>query len=210
MMSIEQNGQCKDIVNVNEMVLIQSIILSKKLTISAYTKKDIEIHPKIKKCKFVPDLNSMNLQVSLLKGLVILQGFIKGKLICDGSIIDTITLPFQHELICEEVCPGDEYKTTPPILEGVLEPQCIYEERGCGIIILKAIFSLQLTVIREKIGKVSVTILGDINEDRCNNEHFKVNSPVCEKNHIEYVEPECCDCHEKKPKSLLGNYMSYD
>jgi hypothetical protein len=151
----------------NEAVLIQSVICTKKVKLIAFAKTKIKkIHSR--DIQFIPDLSSIQINTTLLRDLIVIQGFVKGSVIIDGRCVKKITLSFQEEVPCEGACPGDVLKHTNPILEGVLPPQVIPNDDCEGnSIIFKVIFSIQVTVIREKLGKISVTIIGDINENRC-------------------------------------------
>jgi hypothetical protein len=151
----------------NETVLIQSIICSKKVKLIAFAKTKLK---KIssRDIQFIPDPSSIQITTTLLKDLIVIQGFVKGSVIVDGRFVKKVTLSFQEEVICEGACPGDELKHTKPILEGILPPQVIPNEDHDGhFVLFKAIFSIQVTVVREKIGTICVTIIGDINEERC-------------------------------------------
>nr|WP_263327324.1 hypothetical protein [Neobacillus sp. Marseille-Q6967] len=151
----------------NEAILIQSVICSKKVKLIAQANTCLK-KLKNKNVQFIPELSSVQITGTLLKDLVVIQGFIKGVVIVDGKCVKKITLSFQEEVICEGACPGDTLKLTTPILEGTLPPQVIPNHGHEGsTVVVKVILSVQATVVREKIGTVSVTIIGDINEDCC-------------------------------------------
>ncbi|UOE57353.1 hypothetical protein LIT38_10360 [Bacillus sp. CMF12] len=151
----------------NEAVLIQSVICSKKVKLIAYVNTSLR-KTECTNIQFIPDLTTIQINGTLMKDLIIIQGFIKGSVIVDGKCVKKTTLSFQEEVMCENICPGDTLKHTTPVLEGVLPPQVIpHEGHEGGRIVFKAIFSIQATVIREKLGTISVSIIGDINENRC-------------------------------------------
>lgn len=152
----------------NEPVLIQSVICAKEVKLVAHTKTDLKVD-NCSQIQFVPDLITTEIQGTLLHDLIILQGFIKGSIIVNNQCIKKITLPFQEEIKCDGVCPGDTLKQTTPTLKGVVPPQIIpCEEDSYSYVVFKVILGLQITVIREKIGTVAVTIIGDVDENRCN------------------------------------------
>jgi hypothetical protein len=178
----------------NEAVLIQSVICSKKIRLIAHTSTNL---PKIKNkhIQFVPDLLSVQINGTLLKDLIVIQGFIKGSVVIDGKCVKKITLLFQEEVVCEGVCPGDILKQTNPILEGVVPPQIIiHEGQHDGIVVFKVILSIQATVVREKIATISVTIIGDVNENRCQPPFNPTSVITCE---VEKEPCECCHYHDK-------------
>lgn len=179
----------------NETVLIQSVICSKKVKLIAFAKTKIK---KIKSMdiQFIPDLSSIQITTTLLKGLIVIQGFVKGSVIVDGRFVKKITLSFQEEVICEGACPGDELKHTKPILEGILPAIVIPNEDHDGHFVqFKVIFSIQVTVIREKIGTISVTIIGDLNEDRCKHQTSTIAVIPFEMEKEMKDESESHDCH---------------
>ncbi|WP_227938076.1 hypothetical protein [Alkalihalobacillus deserti] len=157
----------KDASLTNEAVLIQSVICSKKVKLIAHTKTTLK-RIKSGNSQFIPEVSSIQINATLLKDLIVIQGFIKGSIIVDGKLVKNTTLPFQEEIFCDGICPGDVLKHTSPSLEGVLPPQFIPHEghEGCNIV-FKVILSIQATVVREKLGTINVTIIGDINENRC-------------------------------------------
>lgn len=187
----KQNEACLK----NETVLIQSIICSKKVKLIAFAKTKLK---KINSMdiQFIPDPSSIQITTTLLKGLIVIQGFVKGSVIVDGRFVKKITLSFQEEVICEGACPGDELKHTKPILEGILPPQVIPNEDHDGHFVqFKVIFSIQITVIREKIGTISVTIIGDVNEDRCKHQTSTTAVIPFEMEKAIQDEKESHDCH---------------
>ncbi|WP_368504231.1 hypothetical protein AB3N04_19600 [Alkalihalophilus sp. As8PL] len=164
----QNNNKCiNEIGLTNEPVLIQSVICSKEVKLIAYTKTNLKVkdHDQI---QFVPDLKTTEITGTLLHDLIILQGFIKGSILVNNRCIKQITLAFQEEICCEDVCPGDTLKKTSPLLKGIVPPQIIpCEEAGYSQVIFKVILGIQITVIREKIGKVAVTIIGDVDKNGC-------------------------------------------
>lgn len=152
-----------------ETVLIQSVLCSKKVQLAASVKTELmkeafhNMH-----VKFIPDPHSIKIAHFLMKDLIIIQGSIDGDLILNNHHHSKITLLFQDEIACDGVCPGDVLKHTHPILKGVIPPQTVtsLQQNYCTVI-LKVILTAQVTVIREKLGTISVNILDDINEDRC-------------------------------------------
>ncbi|WP_227938071.1 hypothetical protein [Alkalihalobacillus deserti] len=157
----------KDAGMTNEAVLIQSVICSKKVKLIAHANTSLK-RIKSANIQFVPELSSIQINGTLLKELIVIQGFIKGSIIVDGKRVKNTTLSFQEEVFCEGICPGDILKHTNPFLEGVLPPQVLPNEGHEGSnIVFKVILSIQATVIREKLGTISVTIMGDVNENRC-------------------------------------------
>ncbi|APH04280.1 hypothetical protein [Bacillus weihaiensis] len=148
-----------------EAVLIQSVLCSKKSILKAHSKTIL----KNKKChsvQFIPDNSSITIKGTLIKDLVVLQGSILGSLIVNGKHQKNITLFFQEEVTCEGACPGDSLKLTDPFVEAIIPPQVVSDGYH-DVVVLKVILVVQTTVIREKIGKINVTILGDVNENRC-------------------------------------------
>ncbi|MFD2114196.1 hypothetical protein ACFSTH_14850 [Paenibacillus yanchengensis] len=150
----------------NEAVLVQSVLCSKKVNLIAFEHKSLH---KIKKeiIQFIPDLTSIKLNTTLLKDMIIVQGFIVGNIIIDERVVIKTTLSFQEEVICEGVCPGDVVKHTTPVLVGVLPAQVIPGDSTFDDVVFKVVLSTQVTVIREKLGTISVNLMGDINEHRC-------------------------------------------
>jgi len=180
----------KDTCVTNEAVLIQSVVCSKKVKLIAFatTCEERKHHANL---QFVPDLSTTRITGTLLKDLIVIQGHIKGSVIADGRCLKKVNLTFQEEIMCKNICPGDTLKHTEPVLEGVLPPQVIpgvgHEP---GKIVFKIILSIQATVIREKLGTISVQIIGDINENRCNTAQNPAVIIPCE----EHVE-DCNDHH---------------
>ncbi|MGE7636061.1 hypothetical protein ACQKMZ_28595 [Bacillus paramycoides] len=178
----------------NEVVLIQSVVCSKKIRLIAHTNVHVN-KIKDKNIQLIPDPLSVKIDGTLLTDLIVIQGFIKGRVIIDGKCIEKITLQFQEEVICEGVCSGDKLKHTNPILEGILPPQIIpQEEYQNDCIVFKVILSIQATVIREKLGTIAVSIIGDINENRCQPQFNPTSVITCE------VEKEPCECHHRNHK----------
>ncbi|MCM3735300.1 hypothetical protein M3215_05580 [Bacillus cytotoxicus] len=180
----------------NEAVLIQSVVCSKKIRLIAHSNACVR-RIKNKNIQFVPDLMSIKLTGTLLKDLIVIQGSIKGSIVIDGKCLQKITLLFQDETVCEDVCPGDILKHTDPILEGVLPPQVILEEEHHdNCVVFKVILSIQATVVREKLATISVSIIGDINENRCQPQFTPTSIITCEVPRKSCEVPrEPCECH---------------
>ncbi len=150
-----------------ETILIQSVICSKEIRLVASAKTNL-VHNHDMNIRFVPDQHNIKITGYLLKDFIVLQGSVQGDIIINHECYTRVTLLFQEEIVCEGVCPGDVLSHTEPILEGVIPPQCIMGDGGQkNTIIFKVILSTQVTVVREKIGKISINIIGDVNEDRC-------------------------------------------
>ncbi|MBT2740983.1 hypothetical protein [Bacillus sp. ISL-77] len=175
----------------NEAILIQSVICSNKVKLIAHVNTSIK-KVKGKNIQFVPDLSSIKITGTLLKDLIVIQGFIKGMVIVDGKCVKKITLSFQEEVICEGACPGDTLKLTTPFLEGILPPQVIPQEtHGVSGVVFKVILKVQATVVRDKIGMVSINIIGDINEDRCQPPAHPTSVIFCEREKHPHEDDHC-------------------
>lgn len=177
-----------------ETILLQSVLCSKKVRLVASAKSELfeKLH-KDTDIRFQPDPHHIKISSFLMKDFVILQGSIEGNLIVDNVHHTRITLLFQEEIVCEGACPGDVLKHTPPVIEGVIPPQTVGGLReGSCTIIFKVIVSTQITVIREKLGEITVNVIGDINDDRC-----KSSSPS------DAVVPkgDCHHCHDIPTKN---------
>jgi|GEM_PF-6433010 len=178
----------KDTCVTNEAVLVQSVVCTKKVKLIAYVNTSQKgMHSS--NIQFIPDLTTTEIKGTLLKDLMVIQGHVVGNVVADGKCLRKLTLTFQEEIMCENVCPGDTLKHTNPILEGVLPPQIIpgvgHEP---GRIVFKVILSIQATVIREKLGTISVQIIGDINERRCDTAQHQTVIIPCE-DHREDCKP---------------------
>ncbi|ADC51836.1 hypothetical protein BpOF4_18985 [Alkalihalophilus pseudofirmus OF4] len=84
----------------------------------------------------------------------------------------SLNLPFQEETECPGACVGDDLQETVPVIEAVLEPVITPGITVAGAVSLatitfKVIIRTQITVSREKLVQAGVTVLGDINPDRC-------------------------------------------
>jgi hypothetical protein len=84
----------------------------------------------------------------------------------------TFNLPFQAETECPGACVGDDLQETVPVIEAVLEPVITPGITVAGVaslatVTFKVIIRTQITVSREKLVQAGVTVLGDINPDRC-------------------------------------------
>lgn len=123
--------------------------------------------------------NGIVMRGTLVEGKVINSGFvpITATINVLGDIIPTpitvsLNLPFQAETECPGACPGDDLQETVPVIEAVLEPVITpgIEVGGVlalGTITFKVIIRTQITVSREKLVQAGVTVLGDLNPDRC-------------------------------------------
>jgi hypothetical protein len=197
-----------------ETILIQSIICTKKIKLFAHTDAKIK-KEKNTNIQFVPDLSNIRITGTLLKDLIVIQGTIKGNIISGERCIKKITLSFQEEIICEGICPGDHLKNTQPILEGVLPPQVITHGKHEAIVRFKVVLSTQVTVIREKIGTISVAILGDINEDNCKQPMHPPTIVFCEEDKDDYghddhhEEDESCECELCKKQKEFADFPPY-
>ncbi|XQY90812.1 hypothetical protein ACNRWW_14910 [Metabacillus sp. HB246100] len=93
----------------------------------------------------------------------------------------SLNLPFQAETDCPGACPGDDLQETVPVIEAVLTPVItpgltVGDVASLGFITFKVIIRTQITVSREKLVQAGVTVLGDINQDRCTT--FQPTSPT--------------------------------
>jgi len=123
--------------------------------------------------------NGIVMRGTLVEGKVINSGFVPITAtlnVLDGLIPTPIpisfNLPFQEETECPGACPGDDLQETVPVIEAVLEPVITpgIEVGGVlalGTITFKVIIRTQITVSREKLVQAGVTVLGDLNPDRC-------------------------------------------
>ncbi|MFD2747564.1 hypothetical protein ACFSTH_14845 [Paenibacillus yanchengensis] len=125
--------------------------------------------------------NRIVMRGTLIEGKVINSGYVPvtatlNILGIPVPIVDQLVsfnLPFQAETECPGACPGDDLQETTPIVEAVLDPVItpVIDALGglvaLSTITLKVIIRTQITVSREKLVQAGVTVLGDINPDRC-------------------------------------------
>ncbi|MEC2073650.1 hypothetical protein [Alkalihalophilus marmarensis] len=120
-------------------------------------------------------------------GIVMRGTLIDGKVVNSGYVPITVTinvagvpvlqgvsfnLPFQAETECPGACVGDDLQETVPVIEAVIPPVItpvipVGDIVSIGTITFKVIIRTQITVSREKLVQAGVTVLGDINPDRC-------------------------------------------
>jgi hypothetical protein len=126
--------------------------------------------------------NEIVMRGTLIEGKVVNSGFVPitatinivGE---DTPIVASLNLPFQAETECPGACPGDDLQETVPVIEAVLEPvitPVIAAISGTPLptvpiatVTFKVIIRTQITVSREKLVQAGVTVLEDINPDRC-------------------------------------------
>ncbi|UOE57354.1 hypothetical protein LIT38_10365 [Bacillus sp. CMF12] len=123
------------------------------------------------------DPNGIVMRGTLIEGKVINSGYvpITANLNIVGvelPITLSLNLPFQVETECPGACPGDDLQETVPVIEAVLQPVItpgitVGDVAALGFITFKVIIRTQITVSREKLVQAGVTVLGDINPDRC-------------------------------------------
>ncbi len=113
---------------------------------------------------------------TLIEGKVINSGFVPVTVVISVAGVAlpavTLNLPFQEETECPGACPGDDLQETTPVIEAVLEPVITPLISIGGVVTLalvtfKVIIRTQITVSRERLVQAGVTVLGDINPDRC-------------------------------------------
>ncbi|MBT2740982.1 hypothetical protein [Bacillus sp. ISL-77] len=126
----------------------------------------------------VADPTGIVMRGTLIEGKVINSGFVPvtATITLAGVTLPltvALNLPFQAETECPGACPGDDLQETTPIVEAVLEPVITPAVGAVGTIVavtlitFKVIIRTQITVSREKLVQAGVTVLGDINPDRC-------------------------------------------
>ncbi|MGE7636060.1 hypothetical protein ACQKMZ_28590 [Bacillus paramycoides] len=126
----------------------------------------------------VANPNGIVMRGTLIEGKVINSGFVP--ITANINIVGVATpiavslnLPFQAETECPGACPGDDLQETAPTIEAVLEPvltpviNAVGAVAALATITFKVIIRTQITVSREKLVQAGVTVLGDINPDRC-------------------------------------------
>ncbi|MCM3735299.1 hypothetical protein M3215_05575 [Bacillus cytotoxicus] len=122
--------------------------------------------------------NGIVMRGTLIEGKVINSGFVPITATINIVGVPTpinvsLNLPFQEETECPGACPGDDLQEATPIIEAVLEPVLTPTINAVGTIVavstitFKVIIRTQITVSREKLVQAGVTVLGDINSDRC-------------------------------------------
>ncbi|WP_227938075.1 hypothetical protein [Alkalihalobacillus deserti] len=124
--------------------------------------------------------NGIVMRGTLIDGKVVNSGFVPVTATLnvagiDDPIVDeliSLNLPFQAETECPGACVGDDLQETVPVIEAVLEPVItpgitVAGTASLATITFKVIIRTQITVSREKLVQAGVTVLGDINPDRC-------------------------------------------
>jgi|GEM_PF-2665309 len=124
------------------------------------------------------DPNGIVMRGTLVEGKVVNSGFVPITATISVLGIDlpaipvSLNLPFQEETDCPGACPGDDLQETVPVIEAVIEPVVtpgitVGDVVALGTITFKVIIRTQITVSREKLVQAGVTVLGDLNPDRC-------------------------------------------
>lgn len=174
-----QEVQRRPIQLASDCIVVDSLICSKKinpvaeLVIPVPTLGDIidigpggVISPLI---TLTPEISTIIYQTTVTKDLVVITGFLPASLTILG--IETplyINLPFQEEIVCPGICPGDTISPPAFTINSVITQGI--EALGITVanILFKVVLSAQVTITRPIIAKADdLRIVGDVNVDRC-------------------------------------------
>ncbi|BCJ88030.1 hypothetical protein [Effusibacillus dendaii] len=161
----------------NECILVQSVICSRAVFLTAEAKipachLQLKLDPsgEIKQAirLIAGESSDISINLSLVKDIAVVSGFIRGIVVINNRISCPVVLPFQTEFECKGICPEDNIRNTIPVVQGILPPLGIpHGDDQQDAIVFKVILKTQVTVTRERIAKANLEILGDVNEDRC-------------------------------------------
>lgn len=162
-----------DCIVVDSLICSQQVSVVAELSIPITTLGDIitigpggVIDPPI---TLIPDISNIVSQTTVLKNMIVITGYLPASVTILG--IETplqISIPFQAEVNCPGVCPGDRIIQAPFKIESTITQGI--EALGISVanVLFKVLLSTTVTATRPVIVKDSdLNLVGDINEDRC-------------------------------------------